>query len=118
MKKTIILSLISVFILLGASGTQAEGGKESNKSVKSTATIKGKIIDASTSEELVCAKVYLEGTGISTCTDVNGEYEFNNLAPGNYDIKVEYISYKIKSLTNVKIKSGNGEALNIELESL
>ncbi|MCF8234867.1 MAG: carboxypeptidase-like regulatory domain-containing protein [Bacteroidales bacterium] len=118
MKKNFIIALISVFLLPVAYNGYAEGNKESKEAVHSTTTIKGKITDANTTEELVCARIYIEEAGISTCSDVNGNYEIKSISPGKYNIKVEYLSYKVKSLPNVKITSGNEETLNIQLESL
>jgi len=118
MKKSIILTLISAFLLPVAFSSYAEGDKGSNEGVNSTATIKGKVTDANTAEELVCARIYIEEAGISICTDVNGNYEIKGISPGKYNIKVEYISYKEKSLTDIKVDTRKEETLNIQLESL
>lgn len=118
MKKIFIIALFSVFLLPVAYNGYAEGDKESKEAVHSTTTIKGKITDANSTEELVCARINIEEAGLSTCTDVNGNYEIKGISPGKYNITVEYISYKEKSLHDVKITSGNVETLNIQLESL
>ena len=47
-------------------------------------TIKGKVIDKSTSEPLVGASVQLVGTKMSTLVKLDGSYVFNQVKPGDY----------------------------------
>ncbi len=118
--KRLIIIFIANLLIAGVAIPKKNNGADNPDEDASNKTIvlKGTVLDNDTKEELVCAKVYVEGTQFSTCTDVNGNYEISGLIPGEYNIKVAYISYKEKVLSNVKLKQSNTEILNIELETL
>ena len=54
-------------------------------------TIKGKITDAVTGEDLIGVSIQIKGTAEGTISDVNGEYSF--LAYPNSTIQFSYIGY-------------------------
>ncbi len=56
-------------------------------------SLKGKVSDSGTSETLVGANVYFEGTGIGTVTDADGNYFLSGFPPGDYTLVVSYIGY-------------------------
>jgi len=68
-----------------------------------TATIKGKVIDAQSSEVLPQANVQVTAAGVQTGTVSNlaGEFEVRNLAAGTYTVIVSFVGYDKKTLTNV-----------------
>ena len=56
-------------------------------------SIRGNISDAATGETLVGANVLIQGTYNGTISDLDGNYELKDLAPGKYNIVISYISY-------------------------
>jgi iron complex outermembrane receptor protein len=64
-------------------------------------SITGKISEKNSGSALRAASVILEDPGLSTRTDVNGNYTFKNLRAGNYQIKVTYLGFQtlVKSIS-------------------
>ncbi|TAF65364.1 MAG: TonB-dependent receptor [Cytophagales bacterium] len=77
-----------------------------------TGTIKGKITDASTSEEVIGANVYLEGTNYASSTDLEGNFVISNIPVGTYNLMISYVSYKTKKMEGIVVS--NTQILNIE----
>ncbi|MFZ4464294.1 MAG: TonB-dependent receptor domain-containing protein [Bacteroidales bacterium] len=80
-----------------------------------TGIISGKVIDQKTKETLVGVSVWIEGTTTGALTDLNGEFEINNVKAGSYTINATYISYKKMSFENVKVTKDHINKLDIEL---
>jgi len=78
--------------------------------------IKGVVTDKSNSETLIGATVQLDGTTTGTTTDINGNYVIPDLKPGNYKLRISYVSYATRTIENVEVESGKETAVNIELE--
>lgn len=80
-----------------------------------TSTIHGKILDGELfGEPLLMATVFIKNTNITTHTNFRGNFEFNDLTPGTYEIIVKFLGYKTIALP-ITLKAGE----NIEVfESL
>ncbi len=91
-----------LFILMFAAAAKAQ-------------SIKGRIIDASTSEPLTGATVKIEGLKLGAVADIDGTYEIDNLTPGVYDLKVSYIGYDDKIIKGVEVKLKDIVKLDITL---
>lgn len=74
-------------------------------------TLKGKIIDKAYSNPLEYATVTIKNTDDSvisgTVTDINGNFEFDNLALGTYNIEVSFLGFKSKTFSNISLEEGN-----------
>ena len=66
--------------------------------------IRGSVFDASTGEMLPGVSVFVEGTTRGTLTDLDGKFNLS-MPPGEYDLKISYISYQTLSIEKVKVKS-------------
>lgn len=55
--------------------------------------IEGKVTDDQTGEELIGAAVMIQGTGIGTVTDLEGNFLLSNIQQGSYNVLVSYLSY-------------------------
>ncbi len=73
--------------------------------------IYGSIVDSVTNEPLIGANIQLcidsEPCPFGAATDVNGKFKISNIPPGKYNIKISYIGFISKMLTNVKIEIGD-----------
>jgi len=117
MLKSVFITLI--LFVVGLNIILADNLSDPEKSEKAkTTVIEGKVLDNTTSEELVCATVILNGTGEEVCTDVNGYFRFEGIEPGKYEITVKYISYKNEVLSNIRVKPGKTETIEVYLNSL
>lgn len=75
-----------------------------------TATLKGKIVDASDQSALVGATVYINELQKGTSADANGNFNMTNLKSGIYKVEFSYIGYQTKTK---KITLQNGKTTSI-----
>ena len=81
-----------------------------------TGILQGKITDAETGEELIGASVIIEGTTTGVSSDLDGNYRLTDIQMGTYTFVCQYISFQTQKITDVEIKAGEAEILNIVLE--
>lgn len=99
-KKNILL----LFLMLYSLGILAQTG-----------TIRGKVTDAGTGEELVGATVVIDGTNIGARTDIDGNFNIPNLTPGTYNLKVVYVSFGTKIIESLVVTAGQVIVQNVTL---
>ncbi|MCK0189319.1 outer membrane beta-barrel family protein [Arenibacter sp. F20364] len=97
--------LFPVTLLLISLIGYAQGGQAPQKPIKITGTV----LDQETDQPLEYATLVLQSVRnpekvTGGITDVNGKFEVET-APGNYNISVEYISYKSYKLDNQNLRS-------------
>lgn len=104
-KKFIILVCIA---LLSTTSIIAQTG---------TGKLAGKITDAQTGEPLIGANVIISNTNLGAATDVDGNYFILNIEPGTYTVKISYVGYSSKTVTEIRIVGGITYELNETLTS-
>lgn len=64
-------------------------------------TIKGRVVDAATGEAIVGAALLLGTTNLNDVSGLDGSYVIKNVAPGTYQLRSSYITYKaiVKEIT-------------------
>lgn len=70
-------------------------------------SIEGRLLDKESKEPILFSTVviYVSDKMIGmTETDLDGNYKFNNLTPGTYDLEFSYIGYQAQRLVGVEIK--------------
>ncbi|MEP1095328.1 MAG: TonB-dependent receptor [Cyclobacteriaceae bacterium] len=95
-----ILNLISLVSFLLAGSVSAQNG-----------TIRGKIIDDTSGEELIGVTVLIKGTTNGAITDLDGAFALS-VAPGTYDLQVSYVSFETISITGLEVQSS--QVVNID----
>jgi hypothetical protein len=80
--------------------------------------IRGIVIDKLSQSPLIGATVQIVDTAEikGTVTDIKGNYEFSDLLPDRYEIKVSYIGYKDVDIPNVIVTSGKETILDVTME--
>jgi outer membrane receptor protein involved in Fe transport len=78
--------------------------------------IEGIVLDTNSRSPLPGVNIVIKGTYMGAASDLNGNYVINNVNPGNYDIEVSMIGYKIQLKTGVKVVAGESQTINFELE--
>ncbi len=63
-----------------------------------TGSIKGKVFDKTSKEELPGGNIVVRGTGIGTVTDLNGVFVLHNIPSGEQTIVVSYLGYVTTSM--------------------
>ena len=82
-----------------------------------TQTIRGKVLDRDSKIPLTGVTLYIDGSNpvTGTVTDLAGDFRFDELPVGRYDIIVQYIGYETKTILNVLTGAGKEVVLTIEL---
>ena len=101
--KLVVFSLLTILLSL-------------NSFAQSNGIILGIIKDKESQEAVVGAIVTLNGTALGCQTDTSGKFKITNIPPGNYDITIQYIGYKLAQLFNISASNGNANFINVELE--
>ncbi|MCG6189665.1 carboxypeptidase-like regulatory domain-containing protein [Maribellus maritimus] len=112
--RSLVVFILSSFLALSVfadDGNKVESASTENNYVYFTGTVK----DKETGEYLVGAEVEIEGTELKTYTDFDGNFSFDNIAPGNYNVSANYISYESEKLENLEISSRTN-MLELELQ--
>ncbi|MGH7494387.1 MAG: TonB-dependent receptor domain-containing protein [bacterium] len=82
-----------------------------------TATLQGRVTDATTGEALPGANVVVSSSGgamTGAATDVNGNYTVKSLSAGTYTVTVSFIGYEKKSVS-VTLGAGASETMNFTI---
>ena len=80
-----------------------------------TGKLSGSVKDASTGEALIGANIILVGSDFGAATNLDGNFMILNIPPGDYSVKVSYIGYENKIITDVQIIVDQTTLLPIEL---
>lgn len=103
MKNFISLSLLVALMSITAIAFASNDGTENAEAPIATTIMTGTVLDAATGEPLVGAIIELENTGTKAYTGLDGQFSFENLTQGEYNVKVNYISYKEALLNKLTI---------------
>src|SRR5688572_22912167 len=106
MKKYISLFLLLIVVAYSSNVRSAVG---------ELAKVTGVVIDAKTGERLPGVIVAVEGTKKGAKTNVNGQFTLR-IEPGSYDLKVSFIGYQTKIISNNELKAGETRSVEISLE--
>ncbi len=79
--------------------------------------LSGKVIDGTTKEPLIGANVVIANSNLGAATNVNGEYFILNVPPGTYTVRISYVGYSSKQITDVRVVGGITFELNVELST-
>ncbi len=96
--KSTLLSIFCFFLLAGAYAQ----------------TVKGKLTD-NKSEALIGATVFVEGTKSGAQTDANGDYVIQNLKPGKYRLRFQYIGM-LTEFKTIELVEGQTLVLNLTMQ--
>ncbi|MCK4663749.1 MAG: TonB-dependent receptor [Bacteroidales bacterium] len=80
-------------------------------------TIRGKVIDKNTAEELTGATIIIKGTYTGTITDFDGNYSLLDLDTGLYDLRCSFISYEPVLISNIKVNNNDIVSINFNLNT-
>lgn len=99
----ILFSIIFVFFVVFMAGADGKENTETSVEAPLTVSVLGTVSDSQTGETLVGVEVKLEGTSQKVYTDFDGNFAFENVAPGEYNISVSYISYEKQKIEKQNI---------------
>ncbi len=81
-------------------------------------SLEGKVTEEGTGEPIIFGTVALYKNDVlitGTETDFDGNYFFSNLDPGTYDVEASYVGYTASRVTDVVVKAGKTNTLNLSI---
>ena len=78
--------------------------------------IKGKVFNKINNEAIPSANVVVQGYSVGVVTDVDGNYQIDNLAPGLYNIEVSFVGFKSFTVFEVQVSSSRPALVDVGLE--
>ncbi len=81
-------------------------------------SIAGKVVDATTGEELSGVVVQIVALGVGAQTDLYGAYEIKNVVAGTHEVTIDFISYETKKITGVTVEDGKETKLDVPLSNV
>lgn len=113
--KKILLLAISIFWFTTLFASDKDKKEEAGKPAYDIVFVSGNVSDYNTGETLVGVEVRLEGADVKTYTDFDGNFQFEGIKAGEYNIIINYISYENKTIEKKKIELFS-EPIEIKLE--
>lgn len=103
------MSRFSLFILaiLSTATTIAQNG-----------IIKGRILDATNNQSVPFANVSVDGTELGVSSDIDGNYIFEGMEPGTYNISASFLGYKTLSIKEVMVTNSKPAIIDFSLEEM
>ena len=98
-------STILFFVLLFSSQAFAQKG-----------VLKGRIYDAKTNQALEFAAILIQGTTISSTTDLDGNYAFQELEPGFKRLVISLVGYEKTISSEVQVQGNQTTFLDVAVE--
>ncbi|HUP00092.1 MAG TPA: TonB-dependent receptor [Gemmatimonadota bacterium] len=95
-------------IVLGLALPAASKAQESS-------VLQGRVLDATTGQPLIGAQIAVLESDLGAVTDVDGRYRLG-LPVGSYDLRVVYLGFTNKTVTDVSIEAGRSNFLDISLQ--
>lgn len=87
-----------------------------SKNATEAVVLMGTVVDQSTGEALPGAQVKINGLDQTLYTDLDGNFEIQNILPGSYSIEISLISYQDNKIRDLVIKAENKNAVKVELK--
>ena len=111
--RSITSSTLKVLLLVAVS-LVATGMSSLQAATPPAASLRGRVVDARTGEPVAKVRVIVSGTELSTTTDDNGEFVFDNLPAGQVDLYITTVTFGLVKKT-IKIAEANNPVFEIAL---
>ena len=79
-----------------------------------TGSLRGSITDESSGESLPGANIYIEGIGMGTISDNEGQYQLGNIPAGTHSVTIQYVGY-VPQTQEVTISQGETQTLDVSM---
>ncbi len=113
MKAGFLTLIIAMVVSLSWAGNNDNDVSTENANLVS---LSGFINDNATNETLAGVKVTLEGTNQVAYTDFDGNFVFENIQPGVYNLNASYISYRQEDIEKLEVNNDENQTIEIRLD--
>jgi hypothetical protein len=121
MKKMIRLfpALVLSVILINATSVYAGNDKDRHSDTLNFKSYYGKVVDAATNASLPFAAIELEGSNVSTVTNIDGEFTLKVPKSGTFkSVKISYLGYLNRFVLLTEFKDSKSLTLRLEPTSV
>jgi outer membrane receptor for ferrienterochelin and colicin len=80
-----------------------------------TSTIKGRVFNSINNESVAFASIVIDSTSVGTTSDIDGNYQIENLKPGTYNVICSFLGFKKKVFYEVRVTSTRTTTLDFAL---
>ena len=80
-----------------------------------TSTIKGRVFNSINNESVAFASIVIDSTSVGTTSDIDGNYQIENLKPGTYNVVCSFLGFKKKVFYEVRVTSTRTTTLDFAL---
>ncbi|MBT8316476.1 MAG: TonB-dependent receptor [Lutibacter sp.] len=80
-----------------------------------TSTIKGRVFNSINNESIAFASIVIDSTSVGTTSDIDGNYQIENLKPGTYNVVCSFLGFKKKVFYEVRVTSTRTTTLDFAL---
>ena len=83
-----------------------------------TQIVRGTILDVDSKLPLIGVTLVIHGTDpmVGTSTDINGSFRFKNVPLGRIAIRISYIGYETKTISDIVVNSGKEVVLDFSMQ--
>ncbi len=113
---TALASALLLILTAGDMSVSAAPAKSNKERPQQVTTIRGRIVDAETNQPLVFAGIAVQGSNVSTVTNLDGEFTLKLTGNETGKLEFSYIGYKNKVMAIEEMKT-NGQRNVISLET-
>ena len=96
--------ILTVFIVFQAESNAAETG-----------IIKGEVVDQTTGDPLIGARIFVKGTKKGAVANYDGTYRIIDVPVGEYTLQFSYVGYQKTDVTNVVVKPDDVAIIDVSL---
>ena len=75
----------------------------------------GTVSNLLNNEPIPFANVVLEGKNLGVTTDIDGNFELNNVEPGTYNFRCSYIGFELSLKSEIRVSPNKNLRLNFQL---
>lgn len=76
-------------------------------------TLSGRIVDQKSGEDIIGANIFIIDTKLGASTDIDGKFLIKKIPEGVYTVRISYLGYETKNISNVIISPDESISLNI-----
>jgi len=120
MKTKILITAIASALLLilpaGDMAASAAPAKTKKEKQQEVTTIRGRVVDAETNQPLVFASIAVQGSNVSTVTNLDGEFTLKLAGSETGNLEFSYVGYKNRVMSIDDMKT-NGQRNVVALET-
>jgi hypothetical protein len=114
--RSITSSTLKVILVIAISvvATAVPSVQAAIPQTRAAANLRGRVVDARTGEPIAKVRVIVSGTELSTTTDDNGEFAFDNLPAGPVDLYITTVTFGLVKKT-ITVAASNNPVFEIAL---